>query len=99
MDIASWLGFVAGACTTAAFVPQVLKTWRTRSAEDVSLATFAIFGFGVLLWLVYGLYIDSWPIVIANGITLILASAMVVFTWRYRRRKVKRGRTLSAIGP
>lgn len=81
------LGFVAGACTTAAFVPQVLKTWRTRSAEDVSLATFAIFAIGVLLWLVYGLYIDSLPIVVANGITLILASAMVVFTLRFRRRK------------
>lgn len=86
------LGFVAGACTTAAFVPQVLKTWRTRSAEDVSLATFAIFAVGVLLWLVYGFYIDSLPIVIANGITLMLAGAMVVFTLRFRRRKSMRDR-------
>jgi len=86
------LGFVAGACTTAAFVPQVLKTWRTRSAEDVSLATFAIFAVGVLLWLVYGFFIDSLPIVIANGITLMLAGAMVVFTLRFRRRKSMRDR-------
>jgi MtN3 and saliva related transmembrane protein len=85
-ELAPLLGFVAGTLTTAAFVPQVVKTWRTRSAHDVSLGMFAIFAAGVLLWLVYGVYIESLPIVIANSITLVLASAMIVFKLRFKRR-------------
>lgn len=80
----TWLGVVAGTLTTAAFVPQVVKTWRTRSTEDISLGMFAIFAMGVLLWLGYGLYLRAWPIVIANGVTLVLAGAMVVFKLRFK---------------
>lgn len=83
-ELAPLLGFVAGTLTTAAFVPQVVKTWRTRSAHDVSLGMFAIFAAGVLLWLVYGVYIESLPIMIANSITLVLASAMVLFKLRFK---------------
>ena len=80
----TWLGVVAGTLTTAAFVPQVVKTWRTRSTEDISLGMFAVFAMGVSLWLVYGIYVSSLPIVLANGITLALAGAMVVFKLRFK---------------
>ncbi len=84
MESPTWIGLVAGTFTTAAFVPQVIKTWRTRSTEDISLAMFAIFALGVLLWLVYGIYIDSLPIVIANTITLVLAGTIVVLKLRFK---------------
>lgn len=71
------LGAVAGSLTTAAFVPQVVKTWKSRSAGDISLGMFLIFSLGVALWLVYGVLIGSLPIVAANAITLVLASAIL----------------------
>lgn len=84
MHFADFLGLTAGALTTAAFVPQVTKTWRSRSTKDISLGMYAIFSLGVLLWLVYGIYIHSLPIVVANTITLALAAAIVVFKLRFK---------------
>ena len=77
------LGFAAGFCTTLAFVPQVLRTWRTRSTEDISLFTFAIFVVGVFLWLLYGLARDDMAMIAANGVTLVLAGAILLFKLRY----------------
>jgi len=77
------LGFVAGVLTTAAFVPQVLKIWRTRSARDVSLAMYAVFTTGVVLWLVYGIALGSVPIIVANVLTLVLALAVLLMKLRY----------------
>jgi len=76
---------LAGTLTTAAFVPQVLKTWKSRSAEDVSLAMFLIFSVGVLLWLVYGMLIGATPIIVANSVTLVLALAILVMKMRYKK--------------
>lgn len=84
------IGSIAGLLTTIAFVPQVVKTWRSGSAEDISLFMFILFSSGVLLWLVYGLAIDSRPVIIANGITLVLALSILALKlrdmWRQRRR-------------
>ena len=77
------LGFFAGVLTTAAFVPQVLKIWRTRSARDVSLAMYAVFTTGVVLWLVYGIALGSVPIIVANVLTLVLALAVLLMKLRY----------------
>ena len=66
------LGFVAGIFTTASFLPQVVKTWRTRSAEDLSYGMIVLFLAGISLWLVYGIQIQSLPIILANGGTIIL---------------------------
>lgn len=77
------LGFVAGVLTTAAFVPQVLKIWRTRSARDISLGMYTVFTSGVVLWLAYGLALGSVPIVVANVFTLALALAVLVLKLRY----------------
>ena len=71
------IGFVAGVLTTLAFVPQVIRVWRTKSARDLSLASFAIFTAGVALWLVYGLMVDALPVIVANAVTLALALAIL----------------------
>jgi MtN3 and saliva related transmembrane protein len=77
------IGYLAAALTTAAFVPQAWLTWRTRRAEGVSLGMYSIFTIGVALWLVYGVAISAWPIVIANAITLALALFILAMKLRY----------------
>ncbi|MBI3793776.1 MAG: SemiSWEET transporter [Nitrospinae bacterium] len=64
------LGFVAGTLTTVAFFPQALKSWRTKSAKDISLAMFPLLVVGIVLWMIYGLLINSFPLIIFNSITL-----------------------------
>lgn len=87
MDIPTLLGLGAGSLTTLAFVPQVLKTWRTKSGDDISLGMFLLFSTGVLLWLIYGVLIDALPVILANAVTLVLSLTVLVLKLRYRRRK------------
>lgn len=84
MPYANTLGLIAGSLTTAAFFPQVLKIWRSRSAADISLGMFVLFSTGVSFWIIYGLSIGSLPVVLANSITLVLALAIVVFKIRFK---------------
>ncbi|HYA57411.1 MAG TPA: SemiSWEET transporter [Thermoplasmata archaeon] len=74
---ASWsatlIGSIAAICTTGAFVPQVVRVWRLKAADEISFATFVLFSVGVSVWLVYGLEIDSLPVVVANAVTLVLS--------------------------
>jgi len=77
------LGLIAGVLTTVAFVPQVLKTWTTRSTKDISLGMFLTFCVGVFLWVVYGFLINSLPMILANSITLLLALIIVYFKLRF----------------
>ena len=79
MDGTNILGLVAGALTTVAFVPQLLQVVRTRSAKDISLGMFVIFSTGVALWLVYGLLTNALPVILANGVTLVLALIILWF--------------------
>ena len=67
------IGALAAVLTTVAFVPQAWLTWKTRSAQGVSIGMYSIFTSGVALWLAYGMIIDAWPVIIANAITLMLA--------------------------
>lgn len=83
MDFTTITGLVAGALTTIAFLPQLIQTWKSRSAKDVSLGMFLIFTTGVLLWVIYGLMIQSLPIIAANTVTLVLAGAILVLKLRY----------------
>ncbi|CAN1723503.1 Sugar transporter SemiSWEET [Hyphomicrobium sp. 1Nfss2.1] len=71
------LGLLAGLMTTVAFVPQVIKTWRTQATHDISLATFAIFTTGVFAWLVYGIVIRDAPLIMANAVTFVLAGTIL----------------------
>jgi MtN3 and saliva related transmembrane protein len=76
------LGLLAGILTTVAFIPQVIKTWRSHSTHDISLAMFAIFTSGVFAWLVYGILIDDLPIVAANAVTFVLAGSILIMKLR-----------------
>ncbi len=76
------LGLLAGTLTTIAFVPQVLKTWRTRSTHDISLGMFAIFVTGVGTWVVYGAMIGDVPVILTNVATLLLAGIILIFKIR-----------------
>lgn len=89
MDIPTLLGLGAGGLTTVAFVPQVLKTWRTKSGNDISLGMFLLFSTGVLLWLIYGILIDALPVILANAVTLLLSLAILALKLRYRHRTVR----------
>ncbi|HEY9782322.1 MAG TPA: SemiSWEET transporter [Leptolyngbyaceae cyanobacterium] len=84
MDFITILGLVAGALTTIAFLPQLFKTWKSKSAKDVSLETLAIFSFGVLLWLIYGIYLHALPIILANLLTLIFNLIILGLKIKYR---------------
>lgn len=84
MDTAQWVGLAAGLLTTFAFVPQVLKIWRTKSAKDISLRTYIAFSFGVAMWLVYGILKHEPPIILWNAVTLVLSIAIVAMKLRFR---------------
>ena len=76
------LGLLAGVLTTVAFVPQVVKTWRTRSTNDISLWMFSILVAGIVAWLTYGAIIGDLPLILANGATLLLAGTILFFKIR-----------------
>jgi MtN3 and saliva related transmembrane protein len=84
MNTIQLLGLFAGSLTTASFLPQVIKTWKSRSAKGLSLGMFLLFSIGVLLWLVYGLMVNDIPVIVANLITLILASTILVFKLSFK---------------
>ena len=78
------LGLIAAALTTTAFIPQVVKIWRSLHTKDISLGMFAIFSIGVFLWLLYGIRIDALPVILSNAITLVLSLTILVFKLRYK---------------
>jgi MtN3 and saliva related transmembrane protein len=79
------LGMIAGTLTTIAFVPQVFKIYRTKSAKDVSYLMFSIFSTGIVFWLIYGILIHSTPIIAANVVTLTLSVIIIALKIRYHR--------------
>jgi MtN3 and saliva related transmembrane protein len=83
------LGFAAAFCTTAAFVPQLVRVLRFRSARDISLPTFLLFSVGVFLWLLYGLYTGSKPVIASNIVTLILSLSILFLKLRYGRTAIE----------
>lgn len=93
----TWLdviGSIAGGLTTLAFVPQVVKTLRSRQTRDISLAMWLLFCAGVALWLVYGVILGAWPIIVANALTLVLAATVLLVKLANRKRDQGCGGTL-----
>ena len=86
LSLADVVGSAAAVLTTLSFLPQVLHTLKTRDVSGISLVMYSAFTTGVALWLVYGLLLGSWPIVIANVITVMLALAIVVMKLVFGRR-------------
>lgn len=78
-----WIGSLAAALTTLSFLPQVWRVWRTRHTADISLWMYLLFTSGVALWLLYGWLLGAWPIIIANGITLLLAGTVLLLKLRF----------------
>ena len=71
------IGYLAAGVTTLSFVPQALKTIRTRDTYAISSGMYATFSVGVALWFAYGVTLGSWPIILANGITFLLAATIL----------------------
>jgi MtN3 and saliva related transmembrane protein len=83
MALLDYAGYAAALCTTGAYVPQVLKVWRTRATQDISLKMFLVLVMGLVLWLTYGVWKGEWPLILANGVTLMLASTILFFKFKH----------------
>jgi MtN3 and saliva related transmembrane protein len=78
-----WLGYAAAVLTTGSFIPQAVMTMRSRDTRGISRGMYIIFTIGVALWLAYGIYLESLPMILANLVTLVLAATMLALKLRY----------------
>lgn len=84
-DFITALGLIAGVLTTIAYLPQLIKTWKTKSAHDLSWSMLIVLCTGIILWLVYGFYIQNIPIIAANIVTFLFASMILVLKIMYKQ--------------
>ncbi len=77
-NIINYVGIFSGVCTTISFIPQVIKTWKSKSTKDISFLMFTLFTIGVAGWLIFGILLKNFPIIITNFVTLILASLILI---------------------
>jgi MtN3 and saliva related transmembrane protein len=84
MDFVSIVGFMAATISTAGFLPQTIKTVKSKQAKDVSLWMYIILAVGVTLWFIYGIYKHDWPIILANGITITFVIPVLWIKIRYK---------------
>lgn len=85
MSATELIGFAAASLTTASFIPQAWHTFKTKDVSGISLGMYSVFTVGVAAWLLYGLLLGAWPVVVANAVTLALASGILVMKLRYGR--------------
>ncbi|WP_341528015.1 SemiSWEET transporter [Nostoc sp. UHCC 0302] len=83
IDFTTTLGLVAGVLTTIAYLPQLIKTWQSKSANDLSWSMLIILCIGIILWLVYGFSVHDIPLIAANIVTLLIASVILVLKIKY----------------
>jgi len=81
------IGYCAAFLTTIAFLPQAIQSWRTRDLSGISVGMYSLFTTGVGLWLVYGLMIETWPLILANALTFALALSILVLKLRTKHQK------------
>ena len=79
-----WLGYMAATCTTLSFVPQAIKTIRSRDTHGISLWMYLIFTFGIVCWFGYGFFLHSLPMIVSNAITFLLAVTILGLKLKYR---------------
>ena len=84
MELQTLIGFIAATCTTISFLPQAIRIIKTRHTRDLSLAMYATFTTGILLWLIYGMMTHDLPIILANIITFILSFSILILKIRYK---------------
>jgi MtN3 and saliva related transmembrane protein len=78
-----WIGYVAATLTTLAFVPQAVKTIRSRDTSGISLGMYVVFTIGIVCWFGYGIALDSWPMIVSNAITFVLAAIILGLKLRH----------------
>ena len=83
MDYLFWIGIFAGSLTTPAFLPQVIKAYKSKETKDLSLIMFIVFSSGLILWIVYGLMAKALPVILANSVTLLLCFYLIYLKVKY----------------
>ena len=78
------IGLLAGALTTAAYIPQVYKTWKSKSVGNISLTMYLTMFLGISMWLFYGIHLNSFAMIVANGVTAILTLIIIFFKFKYK---------------
>ncbi len=84
MELITLLGLVAATCTTISFLPQAIKTIRTKHTKDLSLGMYTVFTTGIFLWFLYGIWIKDLPLILANGLTLIFTATILFLIIKYK---------------
>jgi len=87
IDYTTTLGIIAGILTTIAYLPQLLKTWKSKSANYLSWSMLIVLCIGIILWLIYGFSVQDIPIIAANVVTLLLAAIILILKIRYRKQE------------
>ncbi|GAA6769041.1 SemiSWEET family sugar transporter [Flavobacterium johnsoniae] len=85
MNFIDIIGLFAGACITLSTVPQIVKVWKTKKVKDISLKTFSILTFGIIVWIIYGILKEDLPIIITNSVSLCLNLIMIYFIITYEK--------------
>jgi MtN3 and saliva related transmembrane protein len=83
MNVITIIGFTAAVLTTASFLPQAIKTIRTKDTSGISLFMYSLFATGTLLWFLFGLLSNNLPIIVANAVTLLFAIIILIFKIKY----------------
>ena len=78
-----WLGYAAATLTTLSFVPQAVKTIRTRDTSGISLGMYVVFTFGIVCWFGYGIFLGSWPMIASNAVTFVLAATILALKLKH----------------
>jgi MtN3 and saliva related transmembrane protein len=81
------VGAGAAICSMSSFMPQLVKIWRERDASSISLRMYVVTVTGFTLWTIYGLLSNSWPVILANAVCLMLSAAILILKWRFSRRE------------
>ena len=84
MDAITIIGLIAALFTTVSLFPQLIRIWRTKSAKDISTGMFSLFCGGVFLWFVYGVFVNDYPIIIANSLAFVQAAVILFFKAKYK---------------
>ena len=77
------IGLIAGTCTTVSFLPQVMKTIKTKETKDLSLSMYVVLAAGILLWTIYGILIEAFPVILANAVSFVFAAIILILKIKY----------------
>lgn len=84
LNLIELIGYIAAFCTTISFLPQAIRVIKTKHTKDLSLLMYSIFNVGIILWLIYGIAIVAWPIIVANAITMVLTLTILYLKIKYK---------------